>query len=432
MELIARRVNGTEDITPADSPKWQIVEKLASEIAESYGFRQVRIPTFENTELFVRSVGDTTDVVQKEMFTVTGRESSFTLRPEGTAGTIRCMLENGMLNDALPQKVYYDLSCFRHEKPQAGRLWEFHQFGCEMAGSASPAADAEVMILARSILDRFGLDSAKLNINSIGCTDCRREYYKALRAYLEPHKSELCETCQSRFDKNPMRILDCKSEICSDIAKGAPVITDYLCDECKAHFERLKALLDAQGIEYTVNPKIVRGLDYYTKSVFEFIMSDEKSQITICAGGRYDGLIAEMGGKPMPALGFGMGLERVILSMKKNGFDFGEGRRCDIYIAPMGEKAALKAAQLTKELRDEGFWAETDLMDRALGKQMKYADKLGAGYVVVIGDNELESGKAVLKNMKTREQTDIMLNENFTTAFGNICIGGMFEDTLNK
>ena len=426
MELIAKRVNGTEDITPADSYKWQAIEKIAADTAEVYGFRQVRIPTFENTELFVRSVGDTTDVVQKEMFTVTGRESSFTLRPEGTAGTIRCMIENGMLNDALPQKVYYILSCFRHEKPQAGRLWEFHQFGVEMAGSPSPAADAEVISLARTVIDRFGLTEAELNINSIGCPKCRSEYYNKLRAFFEPHKDELCETCKTRLEKNPMRIIDCKSEICQGIAKDAPMMIDHLCDECSAHFEELKKLLDEMGIKYKINPKIVRGLDYYTKTVFEFIDGN-----TVCGGGRYDGMIEQMGGKPTPALGFGIGLERILLNLKKRGIELGEPLRCDIYIAPMGERAVLKAASYVRALRLVGFRAETDLMNRSFKKQLSYAQKINARYFLVIGDNELDSGRAKLKNMDARTETEIPFDRNFPETFEKIYMGDMIENTLN-
>ncbi|MBQ8567990.1 MAG: histidine--tRNA ligase [Oscillospiraceae bacterium] len=430
MELIAKRVNGTQDITPSQSWKWQLIESIASETAEAYGFKQVRIPTFEKTDLFVRSVGDTTDIVQKEMFTVTGKESSFTLRPEGTAGTIRCMIENGMLNEALPQKVYYMLSCFRHERVQAGRLWEFHQFGVEMAGSSSPVADAEVISLAKTLVSRFGLKDVSLNINSIGCPECRAKYYEALRKYFEPHKDKLCGTCLTRFEKNPMRIIDCKSDICQEIAKDAPVILDYLCDECKDHFEQLKSLLEAMDIEYTINPKIVRGLDYYTKTVFELIAGKGDKKGTICGGGRYDGMIEQMGGKPTPALGFGMGLERILMNMEEQGCDFGEPATCDIYIAPMGDAASVKAASLVKTLRDDGYWAETDLMNRVLGKQMKYADKIGSKYVIVLGDNELESGKAKLKNMKTGQQLEIMLDEDFAETFGNILIGDMMEETL--
>uniref|UniRef100_UPI0025E1D937 histidine--tRNA ligase n=1 Tax=Ruminococcus sp. TaxID=41978 RepID=UPI0025E1D937 len=266
-----KRPNGTEDVLPKDVYKWHTVEKIARETAESFGFSEIRIPTFENTDLFLRSVGETTDVVQKEMYTVKAKETEFTLRPEGTAGTIRAMLQNGLLNEALPQKVYYMLSCFRHERPQAGRLREFHQFGIEMVGSSAPSADAEVILLAKTILERLELKNIELHINSIGCPTCRAKYHEALRAYFEPHKEELCDTCKERLVKNPMRLLDCKSPICKEIGKDAPLILDYLCDECKEHFDAFKKYLTGFGIEYIVDPKIVRGLDYYTKSVFEFI-----------------------------------------------------------------------------------------------------------------------------------------------------------------
>lgn len=428
MELISKRIRGMADITPADSYKWQTIERVCRETAEVYGFKEVRIPTFENTELFVRSVGDTTDVVQKEMFTVTGRESTFTLRPEGTAGTIRCMIENGMLNDALPQKVYYILSCFRHEKPQADRLWEFHQFGVEMAGSKSPMADAEVICLAKNLIDRFGLNNVSLNINSIGCPTCRKEYFNALKSYLEPHREELCDVCKTRLDKNPMRILDCKEKNCAEISKDAPLVTDYLCDECKEHFEQLKALLDEMKIEYVIDPKIVRGLDYYTKTVFEFVLDKGKEKITVCGGGRYDGMIEQMGGKPTPALGFGMGLERIIMNMAAQGCDFGNPERCDIYIAAMGSNALPAASNIVKKLRTDGIKAETDLMERSLAKQMKYANKINARYVLCIGDNELETGIGKLKNMDTGEQNDISLKNGFTDSFKTFLMSGLIEE----
>ena len=289
MALNLKRPNGTEDILPSNIHKWYTVEQVARSVAQSYGFREIRIPTFENTELFQRSVGETTDVVQKEMYTVMAKETKFTLRPEGTAGTIRAMLQNGLLNEALPQKVFYMLSCFRHERPQAGRLREFHQFGLEMAGSAEPAADAEVISLAKAVLDTLGLKGIQLYINSIGCPTCRAEYHKALRAYFEARKD------LSRLEKNPMRILDCKSPICGELAKDAPLILDYLCDDCRTHFEKLQGYLRDMGIDFSINPKIVRGLDYYTKTVFEFVTTDIGAQGTVCGGGRYDGLI-EAGG----------------------------------------------------------------------------------------------------------------------------------------
>lgn len=431
MALSFQRPNGTEDITPQNVYKWHTVEKLARDTAESFGFSEIRIPTFENTNLFMRSVGETTDVVQKEMYTVTAKESTFTLRPEGTAGTMRAMLQNGLLNEAMPQKVFYILSCFRHERPQAGRLREFHQFGVEMAGSPSASADAEVISLAKTLIDRIGLKNIKLYINSIGCPECRKKYHAALKEFFEAKKDELCDTCLSRLEKNPMRILDCKSPICSDIAKDAPVILDYLCEECSSHFEQLKSYLTAMNIEYTVNPKIVRGLDYYTKTVFEFVTTDIGAQGTVCGGGRYDGLIEQLGGPKTPSLGFAMGLERLIITMEKQGCDFIQPKNCDLYIAPMGEKALLKTMELAKALRDEGFRVEYDVMGRGLKAQMKYADKLHASFSMVIGDNEIDANCAKVKDMKSGEQTELNLDDTFVENFSNISISSMFSDVMS-
>ncbi len=438
MELITKRPKGTQDVKPADVYKWHTVEQIAAETAECYGFKEIRFPTFENTKLFKRSVGDSTDVVQKEMYGVTAKSSAngkddddFTLRPEGTAGAARAVLENGMLSDALPQKVYYNISCFRHEKPQAGRLREFHQFGAEMYGSASPAADTEMIAMVDAFLRRLGIKGIALNINSIGCPKCRGEYHKALKSYFEGRKDELCGTCRDRLEKNPMRILDCKSPICQDIAKGAPVILDYLCDDCKSHFEKLHKNLTAMNIEFTVNPKIVRGLDYYTKTVFEFVTTSIGAQGTVCGGGRYDGLIEQLGGAPTPALGFAMGIERLIMTMESQGCDFIEPKKCALYIAAMDEAALEKAIVLTKKLRDDGIWAEYDLQGRGVKAQMKYADKLGADFTMVLGSNEIESGKAQLKNMKTSEKIEISLGESFLDDFSNISVANMFSGVLN-
>ncbi len=432
MALNIKRPNGTEDVTPKNIHKWHTIERAVKEVAETYGFKEIRIPTFENTELFQRSVGETTDVVQKEMYSVIAKETKFTLRPEGTAGTIRCMMQNGLLNEAMPQKVFYILSCFRHERPQAGRLREFHQFGVEMAGSALPSADADVISMANDIINYLGIKNVELKINSIGCPHCRAEYHKALKAYFENRQSELCETCLSRLEKNPMRILDCKSPICSDIAKDAPLILDYLCDECKEHFEKLKSYLDNLGITYTVDPKIVRGLDYYTKTVFEFVTTDIGAQGTVCGGGRYDGLIEQLGGQHTPALGFAMGLERLILTMENQGVSFQQEAGCDLYIAPMDEQAVPVAMKLAKSLRDEGFWVEYDTVGRGLKAQMKYSDKLGADFTIVLGDNEITSQSAKLKNMKTGEQLDIKLDETFVERFSDIAIGSMFENDIDE
>lgn len=432
MALKITRPQGTEDITPKNISKWLTVEEIARDTAASFGFKEIRIPTFENTELFLRSVGETTDVVQKEMYTVKAKETEFTLRPEGTAGTIRAMLQNGMLNDALPQRAFYILSCFRHERPQAGRLREFHQFGIEMAGSSNPAADAEVISLAKTLLDRLGLRNIALNINSIGCPKCRCEYHKALRSYFTAREEELCDTCKTRLEKNPMRILDCKSPICSDIAKDAPVILDYLCDECSEHFETLKKYLKNLDIEFTVNPKIVRGLDYYTKTVFEFVTTDIGAQGTVCGGGRYDGLIEQLGGAPTPALGFAMGIERILLTMESQDCEFMEEKTCDLYIAPMDDSASDKAMVIAQKLRCDGYHAEYDVMNRGLKAQMKYANKIGAKFVLVLGGNELESDAAKLKLMETGEQFDIHLDERFSEEFEELSIRYMFNDILDE
>ena len=432
MEIKITRPQGTEDVTPKQIYKWHTVERIARETAESFGFHETRIPTFENTNLFLRSVGETTDVVQKEMYTVTAKETQFTLRPEGTAGTIRSMLQNGMLNAALPQKVFYILSCFRHERPQAGRLREFHQFGVEMAGSADAAADAEIISLAKSILDRIGLKNIQLYINSIGCPTCRANYHKALRAYFAAYEDDLCDTCKSRLEKNPMRILDCKSPICSKIAADAPIILDYLCDECSEHFQTLQSHLKALQIDFTINPKIVRGLDYYTKTVFEFVTTEIGAQGTVCGGGRYDGLIGQLGGADTPALGFAMGLERLLLTMQQQGCNFLETPPCDLYIAPMDAEALPKAMQLAQAVRESGYQAEYDLMHRGLKAQMKYANKIHATYVLVLGGNELEQQSAKLKQMETGEQIEIPLDDRFAEAFDNIAISHMFQNTLQE
>ncbi len=423
-----KRPQGTEDVTPDRIHKWKTVEKVTREVAESFGFTEIRIPTFEVTELFQRSVGETTDVVQKEMYSVIAKETQFTLRPEGTAGTIRAMLQNGMLAEALPQKAFYQLSCFRHERPQAGRLREFHQFGVEMAGSASPYADAEVILLGKTVLERVGLKDIVLNLNSIGCPTCRAKYQEALKAYFEPHRAELCETCQERLVRNPMRLLDCKSPEDQAIAKDAPVILDYLCEDCNAHFEAVKSALTSMGVEYVINPKIVRGLDYYTKTVFEFITQSIGAQGTVCAGGRYDGLIEQLGGQAVPALGFGMGLERLILTMEQQGCDFLEPDKCEVYLAPMDADAKPIALKYACALRDMGIRAEFDLLDRSFKSQMKYANKLGTKYLVVLGSNELEQGKGQIKNMETGKQFDIRLDsaENFTSDYSGISLAEMF------
>lgn len=418
MGVITKKIKGTEDVLPKDSYRWQFVEDVMRKESASYGFKEIRTPVFEHTELFARGVGQTTDVVQKEMYTFdTKGGESVTLRPEGTAGAARAVLEHGLVNDSLPIKASYFVSCYRYEKPQAGRLREFHQFGLECYGTQSPVADAELICAAQSIFDRLGIKQLRLEINSIGCPTCRAEYHKALKEYFYGYKDELCETCNSRLEKNPMRILDCKSSVCSKIAQGAPKITDYLCDECKEHFASVQKYLDAAGVEYTVNPTIVRGLDYYTKTVFEFVTDFIGAQGTVCGGGRYDGLIEELGGKHLPSLGFAMGIERLLMLMDKQGIEIPKPSTCDLYVAVMGEKASLKSFEIIKAVRSCGLIAETDVVGRGLRAQMKYADKIGAKFSMVLGDNEIEQGKAVIKNMSSGEQTEIVLDDTFAEKF---------------
>lgn len=418
MALITKKIKGTEDVLPKDSYRWQFVEDVMRRESQVYGFKEIRTPVFEHTELFQRGVGQTTDVVQKEMYTFdTKSGESVTLRPEGTAGAARAVLEHSLENEGLPIKASYFVSCYRYEKPQAGRLREFHQFGIEEYGTQSPLADAEIICVAQSIFDRLGIKQLRLEINSIGCPVCRAEYHKALKEYFSAYKDELCDTCNSRLEKNPMRILDCKSPICSKIAEGAPKITDYLCDECREHFEQVQKYLDVAGVEYSVNPTIVRGLDYYTKTVFEFVTDFIGAQGTVCGGGRYDGLIEELGGKHLPSLGFAMGIERLLMLMDKQGIEIPKPSSCDLYVATMGDKAKEKAFSLIKSVRDCGLIAETDVVGRGLRPQMKYADKIGAKFSLVLGDNEIEQNKAEVKNMMTGEKLTLALDEAFAERF---------------
>lgn len=428
MALITKAIKGTKDVLPSEVYKNQYIEATCLTVAENFGYKEMRTPVFEHTELFQRGVGDTTDVVQKEMYTFDDKGGrSITLRPEGTAGAARSFLENGLSNEALPQKICYLTSCYRYEKPQAGRLREFHQFGIECFGATSPLADAEMIALAKQIFDELGVKDLHLELNSIGCPTCRAEYHKALKEYFASRVDELCDTCRDRLDRNPMRILDCKSPVCSEIAKDAPVVLDYLCDECKEHFEKTKSYLDAMNIEYIVNPQIVRGLDYYTKTVFEFVADSIGTQGTVCGGGRYDGLIEELGGQHTPSLGFGMGLERLQLVMEAQGCEFPEPSRPDLFIVAMDDKATLKAVEIAKDMRDEGYSVVYDLNGRSLRAQMKYADKISAKYNVVIGDNEVDTKSAVLKDMATGEQSNISL-ETFVSGFYSITLDSQLKD----
>lgn len=418
MALEIKSIKGTADVLPSDSYKWQFVERLFLDTARLYGFNEIRIPTFEDKRLFIRSVGDTTDVVQKEMYSFTdqgGRELA--LRPEGTAGVNRAVIESGLINGALPVKLAYNLSCFRAEKPQAGRMREFHQLGMELFGSASPSADAEIISFVDHFFGVLGIKNVSLEINSIGCPHCRKNYHAALKAYFEERKEHLCETCLGRLEKNPLRILDCKNPECHEIAKDAPVVLDYLCDDCRAHFEGLKKRLDTLNISYTVNPRIVRGLDYYVRTVFEFVSGDLGAQSTICGGGRYDGLLGSLGGADQPGIGYAMGVERLLMVMKAQGIEIPAPAPCDLYIGSMGEEASVKALGLAASLREEGFSAECDIIGRSVKAQMKYADKIGARYSMILGDNELAENKAKIKKMATGETSEVALDDETLTRF---------------
>lgn len=402
---------GTIDILPEEMPMWHKIEDTAREVCALNGFSEIRFPTFESTELFTRGVGDTTDVVTKEMYTFSDRENrSLTLRPEGTASVARLLVENGRCSDTMPLKLYYMISCFRYEKPQAGRSREFYQFGCEMYGSENASADASVISLADMFIKRIGIKNARLNINSIGCSDCRKDYRSALINYFKSNEDSLCETCRMRLETNPLRILDCKNDSCKALAAGAPRTIDYLCGNCSSHMSLLERSLDAMGIEYTVNPSIVRGLDYYTRTVFEFICPTIGAQSTILGGGRYDGLTKDIGGPALPGVGFATGITRLILALKEAGVEVKEDIRPYLYIAPMGESATLEAARISAQLKNAGISAEYDVVGRSLKAQMKYANKVGAHYTLIIGDNEISTGKAQLKNMSDSSQREVAID----------------------
>ena len=413
-----QKIKGTFDVLPEETSLWQYIENAIREEAQLYGFEEIRFPTFEQTELFTRGVGGTTDIVKKEMYTFDDKDgTSLTLRPEGTACVARSVIENGLYARAMPLKLYYLANFFRHEKPQAGRSREFVQFGTEIYGTSSPLADATAISMANGVFRRLGVKGVKLYINSIGCPECRKNFHAALKEYFSGVSAELCDTCRERLNLNPLRILDCKSEICGKLADGAPKTVDYLCDECSDHFESLKSLLDGMGIEYTVNPRIVRGLDYYTKTVFEFVAEGIGAQSTVCGGGRYDGLIEQIGGQPLAGVGFGMGITRLITAMEQSGAIPDTRKVPLIYIAPLGAEAAKMAAVLTEQLRAKGVHAETDLCSRSLKAQMKYADKCGARYTVVLGENEIAQNECVLKNM-AGGSTPIRVDEIINIAEG--------------
>jgi len=400
------------DIMAPDVYIWNYIEEKVRSVAKKFSFSEIRVPSFEEIGLFKRGVGETTDVVQKEMYSFTDKDGTmYALRPEGTASVARAIIENGKTGDTMPLKYYYIINCFRYEKPEAGRSREFVQFGTEMFGAPGAAADFTVISLAAAVIRELGITNVKLHINSIGCPECRPVYRAKLKEYLSANKDRLCDTCLDRMEANPLRVLDCKNDSCKEVAETAPKAIDHLCPECKAHFEELKGYLDACGIDYVVDTHIVRGLDYYTRTVFEFIAEGIGAQSTVCGGGRYDGLMEELGGPKMAGIGFGMGITRLILAMKECGAYIPEPPKPELYIASMGSRATAFALNAVNKLRAEGISADCDIMARSLKAQMKYADKLGAKYVIMLGDNEIDSGRANVKCMADSSQTEISLSE---------------------
>jgi len=409
--MLTQTPKGTKDILPSESYKWQFIEKKIHQVCRIFGYKEIRTPVFEHTELFQRGVGDTTDIVQKEMYTFLDKgDRSITLRPEGTAGVVRSYIEHGMSSLPQPIKLYYNISAYRYEKMQKGRYREFHQFGVEAFGAKGPDIDVEIISVLGFLFKSLGIKNVGLNINSIGCPVCRKAYNEKITEFLRPHLDKMCPTCNERFGKNPLRIIDCKEEKCKKITVDAPSMLDNICEECGTHFEGLKAGLDNIGIAYNIDKNIVRGLDYYSKTVFEFVSENVGAQGTICGGGRYDGLVESCGGPSTPGIGFGLGMERLLMEIESQGILIPDEDSVEIYISSIGEAAGKYASKLVNSLRENGISAGKDLMDRSVKAQMKYADKLGAKYTVVLGDDEINNNKVVLKNMKNGEKDEISLD----------------------
>lgn len=408
LELFAPR--GTNDILPASVGGWHYLEKIVRETCERYGYREIRLPIFEHTEVFARGVGATTDIVEKEMYTFEDRSGrSLTLRPEGTAQVVRAFIEHKMHGQGLPVKVYYIGPMFRYERPQKGRYRQFHQFGVEALGSSSPLVDVEMIALPIALYRAIGLDEFEVHINSIGCPKCRPAYREKLTAYLSQHREALCSTCQDRIDRNPLRVLDCKTPSCRSLTEEAPKSYEHLCDECEEHFAAVRAGLDALDIRYVLNSRLVRGLDYYSRTVFELIGLDLGAQDALGGGGRYDGLVEECGGPPTPAVGFAVGMERVLLSLETRGVLRNEPPAPQVYVAALGDAARSRGLELAFSLRNQGVGAEFDYESRSLKAQMRSAQRSGAAYVLILGDEELAAGHAVVKRMDTGEQLQVPL-----------------------
>lgn len=414
-----QKLKGTRDILPKEVVTWQYIEAKAKELFEKYGYNEIRTPIIESLDLFQRGVGETTDVVQKEMYNFEDKGGrKIALRPEGTAGVVRAYIEDGLSSEPSPLKLWYKMSMYRYENVQKGRQREFNQIGVELFGSDSYMADVEIIQMCSKFFEELNIKDIELNINSIGCPKCRNEYKEALKDFIRPNLDKYCDTCKTRFEKNPMRILDCKEETCKKLNQNAPRILDYLCEECKTHFENLKNMLNELGIEYKVDSNIVRGLDYYTRTVFEFVSKIDG--LTVLGGGRYDGLAEELGGPKTPAIGFATGMERLIDVFEANNKDLNLEKNMQIFVAYIGDKANLFSTKYVENLREAGIYAEKDIMGRSLKAQLKYADKKQAKFVITIGDNEIETGKASLKNMATGEVEEINLNEIASVMKNNL------------
>lgn len=409
--MLTQAPKGTRDILPEDIYQWNFVEKEFSGLCKRFGYKEIRIPVFEHTELFQRGVGDTTDIVQKEMYTFQDKGGrSITLRPEGTAGVVRSFIEHGMASIPQPVKLFYEITAYRYENVQKGRYREFHQFGVELLGASDPSADVEVISILSLFFDKLGIKNLMLNLNSIGCPKCRSEYNDKLKSFLADKIGGMCSTCKERYERNPMRIIDCKEDSCKMRIKDAPALLDHICEDCRTHFNAVTSKLEVMGIPYSIDKNIVRGLDYYTKTVFEFVSKNIGTQGTVCGGGRYDGLVEACGGAPTPGIGFALGVERLLLEMQSQGIEIPKPDAPDIYIGAIGEKASMACEKIAWQLRQHNIVCIKDIMGRSVKAQMKYADKLGVHYALILGDNEIESGKAQLKDMKTGESKDITLD----------------------
>ncbi len=410
--MLTSRPRGTNDILPGETEKWQYIEKVFHDVCRRYGYKELRTPVFEHTELFERGVGDTTDIVEKEMYTFNDRGGrSVTLRPEGTASTARAYLEGKLFAIPQPVKMYYIGPMFRYDRPQAGRYRQFHQVGAEAFGAESPAIDVEVIALIMDYFRELGLVELELMLNSVGCPKCRKILRDRLQDYFRDHLGSLCADCRNRFDRNPLRILDCKETKCGEISVHAPTLFDSLCERCADHFKIVRDGLDALGIRYTLNPSLVRGLDYYTNTAFEVVVHGIGAQSSIGGGGRYDGLVELIGKRDIPGIGFAIGVERVLLIMEKQGIEFPADRGPDVYVATIGDETETFAIKLANDLRRAGLSAEKDVMGRSLRAQMKYASKKDVRYTIIVGDEELSRGQVIVRCMATGKQEDVRVGD---------------------